>query len=238
MISGNFVCPAGVTKICAEIVGHAADGGTNFFDTGGGGGGGGAYVREDNYVTVPTVSYPYTIADTAGESSTFPTDGNYINANGPNTWVGGTAGKLSGSPTAAFNGGNAWFSANDRAYGRGAGGGARAEGPGGANTGHEQTAGLNADSIGGGGDGGNFDAPGIDGTGPGAGGGGAGGLSGGVPSGNPPGLGQPGGLRIFDNSDGVGYPACATAERTLLVIGSMPPLPPSPSVRRTASFVV
>lgn len=102
--SGNWVCPAGVTKVNVVLVGMGGDGVQ--FGGGRSGGGGGALVYKNSITVVPGTNYPYTInasytgifglranAGAAGTSTTNPS-------------LGGTA-TSNGSPDAGFNGGNA-----------------------------------------------------------------------------------------------------------------------------------
>lgn len=103
--SGNWICPAGVTSVCAVLIGCGGQGVIGSVASARSSGGGGALVYNNNIPVTPGTSYPYTI-DASGTVMFGMTAGAGSAAiNGTGTPQPGGVASTAGSPTARFNGG-------------------------------------------------------------------------------------------------------------------------------------
>ena len=230
----TWICPPGVTRVIAECWGAGAGGYTGF----GSGGGGGAYSRRALAVTPGN---PYNVAQGLsggpfqnGDRSTFTADFALIcDATGGLT---GFFGPNPGGQAAAGTGDTKFSGGDGFTFGfappNGGGGGGSADDAGNGNNGGNPAGGATRTRGGGGGAGAaNAVSNGSPGTGPGGGGGGAvGGTSA---------TGADGGVVLWDDTAGLGWPG-VTVNPPLASFGSTPPPPPppfSPKTRKTVSII-
>jgi hypothetical protein len=101
-VSGNWVCPAGVTSVQVECVGAGGGGASGNLTNRGGGGGGGAYASS-TVAVVPGTSYPYVIgtggSNVNGGATSFDTTS--VIADGGKKGIVGGAGGVAGSAAAS-----------------------------------------------------------------------------------------------------------------------------------------
>ena len=200
--SGDFIVPAGVTRLTVVVRGGGGGGGSNStLSDGAGGGGGGGVAKVVDYVVTPGQVIPYSVGiagvgGTSGNSGqpggqSFFGSSTLLFANGGNGGAGKSSGTLPGTGGSggtaggtiipapiAYTGGSGG-TGRDNNIGTGGGGGSSAGISGNGNNGADGggTAGVGGIApIGGfaGGAGGNSDQSGINGNPPGGGGGGSG----------------------------------------------------------------
>lgn len=237
----SFVVPVGVTSLLAEGWGNGVtppdNGGTPFAISGGGGG---AYGRKVFPVTpgetldIVQEASGWRIRNFASTQLFFVHDAGFPGS----TEVPGFAAACDADT--AYDGGYGQTTVGFfNETGGGGGSGATRNGPG--NSAVGQPGAPSPSGNGGGGNGGpaggafdpsriGGDASGAPGSGGGGVGGGPGGISGTFASGNRTG----GGIVIYNNTSGAGYPGVVTVPNTLFSDGNIEPVPASPKTRKSA----
>lgn len=104
-VSGNWVCPAGVSSVCVVLVGMGGASVIGSSSTGRSGAGGGALVYKNNIAVTPGASYSYSINSTATAIFGMSAGAGSPGFNGGSTPQPGGTASTAGSPDGRFNGG-------------------------------------------------------------------------------------------------------------------------------------